>query len=100
MTEERDGNASEEPVELPIEDFLDLHPFRPKEILEVVDSYLEAAVEHGWREVRLIHGKGTGFQRDRIQQRLRDHPLVESFRDAPASRGHWGATVVHLKAAE
>jgi dsDNA-specific endonuclease/ATPase MutS2 len=87
----------EEPVELPIEDVLDLHPFAPRDILDVVDAYLEAAAKEGFREVRVIHGKGTGFQRDRVQQLLVRHPLVESFRDAPATRGHWGATLVVLK---
>jgi dsDNA-specific endonuclease/ATPase MutS2 len=90
----------EEPVvELPIEDFLDLHPFRPREIPEVVDSYLEAAAERGFTEVRLIHGKGIGFQRDRVRKLLSGHRLVESYRDAPAGRGHWGATLVRLRSA-
>ena len=87
----------EEPIELPIEDFIDLHPFAPRDILDVVEAYLEAASEEGFVEVRIIHGKGTGFQRDRVQQLLARHPLVESFRDAPSTRGHWGATLVVLK---
>ena len=45
---------SDEPFELPFEDFIDLHPFRPKEIRDVVGSYLEQAVEEGLEEVRLI----------------------------------------------
>jgi DNA-nicking Smr family endonuclease len=97
MEEERDGWMPEEPVEIPIEDVLDLHPFAPREMLDVVGAYLEAASEKGFREVRLIHGKGTGFQRDRVRDLLAQHPLVESFRDAPASRGHWGATLVVLR---
>lgn len=90
------SSGDPEAVELPIEDFIDLHFFRPKEILDVVDAYLEAAQEAGFIEVRLIHGKGKGFQRDRIQKMLDSHDRVDSFRDAPAHRGHWGATIVTL----
>ena len=38
------------------------------------------------------------MQRERIRQLLQKHPLVEEFRDAPAERGHWGATVVRIRA--
>ncbi len=84
-------------VELPIEDALDLHPFPPAEIPSVVDSYLEAARESGFREVRLIHGKGIGVQRERVRSLLSRHPLVVSFADAPPERGGWGATIALLK---
>ena len=86
-----------EPVHLPIEESIDLHGFRPKEILEVVDAYLDAALEAGFSEVRLIHGRGKGFQRHRVQQLLADDPRVERFTDAPPGRGGWGATLVWLR---
>jgi dsDNA-specific endonuclease/ATPase MutS2 len=81
---------------LEIEDSIDLHGFQPRDILNVVEDYLEAAIEKGFSEVRLIHGRGKGVQRARIQALLTQHPDVESFRDAPATRGGWGATVVLL----
>ena len=92
----RDEEIPEEIV-LPLEDFIDLHPFRPKEIRSVVESYLEEAVEAGFSEVRLIHGRGIGVQREIIRSLLTEHPRVERFADAPAERGGWGATVVLLK---
>lgn len=82
---------------LEIEDSIDLHGFQPRDIPDVVLSYLDAAHEKGFREVRLIHGRGTGFQRSRVRQVLGEHPLVEGFRDAPATRGGWGATLVWLR---
>jgi len=82
---------------LAIEDSIDLHGFQPRDIPSVVESYLEAAAEEGFAEVRLIHGRGKGVQRHRVQQILRDHPLVADFADAPASRGGWGATLVWLR---
>ncbi len=93
--------AREEPddkvVVLEIEDSIDLHTFQPRDIPSVVESYLEAAAEEGFAEVRVIHGRGKGVQRARVQQVLSQSPLVESFHDAPAPRGGWGATVVRLK---
>ena len=89
--------TSDTPHELPIEPVLDLHPFQPRDVLGVVDSYLEEAQRRGFAEVRLIHGKGTGFQRDRVHKLLAGHPRVLAFRDAPADRGHWGATLVRLR---
>lgn len=92
-----DGDDGEVAV-LPIEDSIDLHGFLPREIPDVVESYIEAAAEKGFREVRLIHGRGTGFQRMRVREVLARHPLVEHFTDAPATRGGWGATLVFLRA--
>ena len=87
----------DEPIRVPIEDSIDLHHFRPAEIADVVEAYLEAAFEKGLREVRLIHGRGRGVQRQRIRTRLARSPYVERFVDAPADRGGWGATLVTLK---
>lgn len=87
---------SEEPVTLPIEDAIDLHPFSPREIPDVVRDYLEAAYAAGFREVRLIHGRGIGVQRERVRSVLAAHPLVRSFHDAAPSGGGWGATIAYL----
>ena len=80
---------------VPIDGTLDLHTFTPAEIPSVVEEYINAAHAAGLREVRLIHGRGIGVQRARVQQVLRAHPLVEGYGDAPES--HLGATVVRLK---
>ena len=82
------------PVRVPIEESIDLHSFAPRDIVDVVDDYLHAAHEAGFREVRLIHGRGRGVQRAAVQRLLRGHALVERFWDAPES--HLGATVVVL----
>ncbi|HVR43452.1 MAG TPA: Smr/MutS family protein [Thermoanaerobaculia bacterium] len=87
----------DEPVEIPIEDVLDLHPFRPREVREVARDYLEAARQRGFREVRLIHGKGIGVQRTILRSLLESLEFVESWRDADAGGGGWGATIVVLR---
>lgn len=80
-----------------IEDAIDLHGFQPRDIPSVVQSYLEAAWAKGFTEVRLIHGRGKGVQRARVQQLLRSSPYVADFADAPPTRGGWGATLVWLR---
>ena len=86
----------DEPVHIPIEDTIDLHSFLPRDVVAVVDDYLEAARDAGFEVVRLIHGRGKGVQRAAVQRLLRGHEAVEAFWDAPES--HLGATVVRLKA--
>lgn len=85
----------EEPVNIPIEDAIDLHSFAPRDVVSVVDEYLNAAHEAGLRQVRLIHGRGKGVQRAAVQRLLGDHALVDRYWDAPES--HLGATLVVLK---
>lgn len=83
-------------VAVPIEDALDLHPFQPRDVRSVVESYLEAARTAGFVEVRLIHGRGIGAQRASVRSLLGRLPFVRDFFDAPPERGGWGATVVRL----
>ncbi len=98
MDEENQANRERLPiVQLPIEDVLDLHSFPPSVTREVVESYLEEVRARGWTEVRIIHGRGRGVQRRTIRAALARHPDVLSFRDAQASRGGWGATIVTLR---
>jgi DNA-nicking Smr family endonuclease len=84
-------------VRLPIEDAIDLHAFAPRDVRDVVASYLAAAQEAGFHEVRIIHGRGIGVQRETVRALLARDPRVASFADAPPDRGGWGATLVVLK---
>jgi DNA-nicking Smr family endonuclease len=80
--------------QVPIEGSIDLHTFAPRDIKSVVEEYINAAHDAGFREVRVIHGRGKGIQRGIVQQALERHPLVTEFWDAPES--HLGATVALL----
>ncbi|HEX6087252.1 MAG TPA: Smr/MutS family protein [Thermoanaerobaculia bacterium] len=81
------------PVEIPITDTFDLHPFQPKEIKDVAREYLLEAHARGFRQVRLIHGRGIGVQRERIRSLLAELDFVLDFHDADSSHG---STVVLL----
>jgi DNA-nicking Smr family endonuclease len=79
--------------EIPIEDSIDLHTFQPREIPIVIEEYLYQAVQRGFREVWIIHGRGIGVQRQIVQSLLERHPDVIRFYDAPDR----GSTYVTLK---
>jgi dsDNA-specific endonuclease/ATPase MutS2 len=79
---------------VPIEGEIDLHAFAPADITSVVQEYIDAAAAAGFREVRLVHGRGRGVQRGLVQKALEDHPRVLEFWDDPAA--HLGATIAHL----
>jgi len=81
---------------VPIEDSLDLHSFLPRDVASVVSEYLDEAVTHGFREVRLIHGKGKGVRRAEVRRLLSEDPRVRDVFDAPPDRGGFGATIVVL----
>ena len=86
-----------DPVPLPIEDALDLHSFRPEEVSSVVEEYLLEARRAGFLEVRIIHGRGIGAQREIVRAVLGRTDFVVSFADAPPERGGWGATIASLR---
>ncbi len=84
------------PVELPIEDSIDLHSFQPSEIADLVEEYLHQALLKGYREVRIIHGRGIGVQRRIVHSLLKKHARVIIFYDETDR----GSTLVKLKALE
>ncbi len=87
----------EEPVPIPITDVFDLHTVQPKEVEAVVEAYLEEANRLGLKALRIIHGRGTGVQREIVRAVLTRTPFVLSYQDAPAEAGGWGATLVTLR---
>ena len=88
-----DGDA----VPLPLDGRLDLHTFAPGEVGELVPDWLEASHAAGLRELRIIHGKGTGALRRGVEALLSRHPLVARFGPADEAAGGWGATLVTLR---
>ncbi len=88
------ADPCDEPAVVPIEDYLDLHSFQPREVASVVEEYLYQALQRGFRLVRIIHGRGIGVQREIVQSILKKHPKVVSFLDTPDR----GATLVTLGA--
>ena len=96
-TNDDDLAHDDSPVELEVGDVLDLHSFPPGEIGELVRDYLDLAVERGFAQVRIVHGRGAGVQRERVRRILERDPRVEAFGDAPLEAGGWGATWARLR---
>ena len=76
---------------------LDLRGFTVDEALMEVDRYIDGCVMTGVHSFTCIHGKGTGALRSAIQQFLRHHPHVRTFRLGVYGEGESGVTIVELK---
>ncbi len=87
----------ERPVEIPIDGVLDLHTFQPREIKPLLRDYVEACLEKGIFELRIIHGKGSGTLRRTVHAALDRMPQVAGYTLADGDSGGWGATLVRLK---
>ncbi len=95
--EEPGAGPFPDPVALPLDGTLDLHAFAPCEVGSLVPEWIAACAEAGLRELRIVHGKGTGALRERVHALLARDPRVESFRLAGEDGGGWGATLVVLR---
>jgi dsDNA-specific endonuclease/ATPase MutS2 len=93
-------NPFPEPVLIEITDEIDLHSIPPRDVKRIVEEYLFQARQRRFQSVRIIHGKGIGVQREIVRNVLAKTEFVESFSDASAGGGGWGATVVRLSTTE
>ncbi len=64
--------------------------------LSLIERYLNDASLAGMKQIKIIHGIGTGILAGAIREYLRDHPLVESFRKGNEDEGGTAVTVVSL----
>ena len=87
---------SDKTVILPLDGVLDLHAFRPEDVLDVVREYIDACRGEEVLQIRIIHGKGKGVQGAAVRSLLEKNQYVSSFSDAPMGAGSWGATIVDL----
>jgi DNA-nicking Smr family endonuclease len=84
-------------VEVPIDGVLDLHTFSPRDLRTLIPDYVRACQAAGIRDVRIIHGKGTGAVQRSVHALLGRDAEVLEFRLADPQDGGWGATVVRLR---
>lgn len=76
---------------------LDLRGYRYDEAMVALDQYLDQAVLSNYEDVYIIHGKGTGALQKGVQQHLKRHKSVATFRGGMPSEGGFGVTVATLK---
>ena len=68
-----------------------------EEATGLLDKFLDDALLAGHREIRIIHGHGTGRLRSAIASFLSEHPLIASHHLADARSGGAGATIAVLR---
>ncbi|MBR2895524.1 MAG: endonuclease MutS2 [Oscillospiraceae bacterium] len=76
---------------------LDIRGMMTDEAELVVDQFIDHAAMNKLHIVTIIHGKGTGALRKAVQQQLKHHPLIKSFRLGRFGEGEDGVTVAELK---
>ena len=70
---------------------------RVQEALSKVDKLIDEALIHGWDEVQIVHGIGTGRLRKAIRDHLKEIPWIKGLKSAPLDKGGGGVTIVELK---
>ena len=76
---------------------INLIAMRVEEAEEALASYLDAAVARSYKEVRVVHGRGTGALRSAVEKYLRRCKFVKEFRPGGYGEGEAGVTIVTLK---
>jgi DNA mismatch repair protein MutS2 len=92
----RNVRDAEESVSVPPE--LNLIGQRVEPALEEMESYIDRALLAARKEIRIVHGHGSGRLRQAVRERLRSHRGVDSMRPGAPNEGGDGATVVMLRA--
>ena len=88
-----EGKDPSEPFEVEITDVLDLHSIPPRDVHAVVTEYLYQCHQKGFRFIRIIHGKGIGFQKQVVRDILAKNEFVAASEEGP----DWGSTAITLK---
>ena len=89
------GRDLDESVSVPPE--INLIGQRVEPALEELDAYIDRALLASRREVRVVHGHGSGKLRQAVRERLRGHRGVAGLREGAPNEGGNGATVVSLR---
>ena len=76
---------------------VDLRGMRVSEIDDFVSRAIDTAVRADLKELRIIHGKGTGALRERVTSMLRTESRVSSHRMGLWNEGGAGVTIAELR---
>jgi DNA mismatch repair protein MutS2 len=88
------------PIDLPISEVqqeIDLRGMYGDEAIKAVEKFFDQAVLSGLHQVNLIHGKGTGALRHKINEYLKNNKNIKSFRLGEWNEGGTGVTIVELQ---
>ena len=75
---------------------IDIRGMQVDEALETVDKFVNDAMLAGLREVRIIHGVGTGALRNSVIPFLKQHPLVQASLAGGLHQENLGVTIARI----
>ena len=75
---------------------VDLRGMDSIEAISVLDRYLDEAMRSGHKQVRIVHGKGTGVLRAAVQQSLKRNKFIKKFRLGVYGEGEDGVTIAEF----
>lgn len=76
---------------------IDIRGMASDEAIIELDRYIDNAVLSGIGDIRIIHGKGTGVLRKAVQEHLKRHKSIISYRLGVFGEGENGVTVAKIK---
>lgn len=82
--------------ENPITNRLDLRGKYANEIADMIEEFIHEAQQNNFKEVSIVHGKGTGKLRDEVKKILSKTPGILSYRLGNWNEGDMGVTIVEL----
>ena len=75
----------------------DLRGMTVEEGIMTLDLFIDSMVMAGLSEFTIIHGKGTGVLRAAVQQHLKKHPQIKTYRLGTFGEGENGVTIATIK---
>lgn len=81
----------------PAESTVDLVGKRVEEALEILERFLDRAILGNEREIRLVHGHGSGKLKKAVREYLPTSPYVARFRPGDLLEGGDAVTIITLK---
>lgn len=76
---------------------IDVRGMRADEAIQAVTYFIDDAIQFNTRQVRILHGTGTGILKVRIREYLNAIPNVKNYRDEHVQFGGAGITIVELE---
>ena len=76
---------------------VDLRGMDAVEAICTLSLYLDNAMRSGMKNVRIIHGKGTGVLRNAVHQELKKNKFIKSFRLGVYGEGEDGVTIAEFR---
>ena len=75
---------------------VDLRGMDAVDAIIVLERYLDEAMRSNLKQVRIIHGKGTGTLRAAVQQELKMNKFVKKYRLGQYGEGEDGVTIAEF----